>query len=173
MLPRSLQTENVPAEDGTIVGSVQSSLSRPRTEYEWLTDGTGRALPVPAVNGKPVKDHFASAIRDGWVSGGSADPGRESPVQASAVLWNPRTGDISVTADQGLNESVNARGWIVGDSVTHAALKAGGKQLTLPDLGNHTVPDNIATTISDDGTALAGHAEDSNGQPAAVQWRCH
>lgn len=96
-------------EDGTIVGSVQSSLSRLRTGYEWLTDGTGRTLPVPAVNGKPVKEYFASAIRDGWVSGGSADPGRESPVQAS-VLWNLGTGEISVTAEVSTSRSTPEAG---------------------------------------------------------------
>ncbi|GAA5181163.1 hypothetical protein GCM10023322_15140 [Rugosimonospora acidiphila] len=173
-------------EDGTIVGRVQGAPGTPALGYEWSADGTGKELPAPTVNGKPVNGYFASAIRDGWVIGmgdlsgapaaGGNNSGAKAPAYGDLIRWNLTTGKIDVTKPQGLAVSVNAQGWIAGDTDKgkHAGLLADGKELALPNLAG--APDqiaNIAYVISDDGSTLAGQAVAPNGEQEAAVWHCH
>jgi hypothetical protein len=161
-------------EDGTMVGWVAGAPGQPQVGYEWLPDGTGKELTVPTPNGKPIAEFSAYSIRNGWVVGAGGDP-TNSGSASYTIRWNLHTGAVDVTPNpqNGLVGTINAQGWIVGDSGTHAQLVAGGKQIALPDLDVTRQSMNVAFTISDDGATLAGQVESSGGQPIAVEWHCH
>lgn len=162
-------------EDGTIVGRVQGAPGNPALGYEWRPDGTGKELPAPTANGRPLNGYYASAIRNGWVIG-KGDMDSKSLGYLDLVRWNLRTGKIDVTKSQGLAVTVNAQGWIAGDmdKGIHAGLLADGKQLALPNLdGAPEEIANVAYVISDDGATLAGQAVAPNGEQEAVVWHCH
>ena len=161
-------------ENGTMVGSVSpSGPGEAATPYLWHPDGSGEPLPMPVVNGQPVTLAMARAIRGDWVVGWAGlDVDKARYVYAPR--WNLRTGKVDTDTFPGLAYSVNASGWVAGESGPAAMLGTGGERLTLPDLGaTGTLVVNIAYTVSDDGAVLAGQAQTANGDPVAVEWHCH
>jgi hypothetical protein len=159
--------------DGTMIGEIQSGQTANLVGYLWHPDGTGEQLPVPVVEGTPVSSFTAEAIRDGWVAGRAAMDIKAGGYQYTP-RWNLRTGTVEVAPVPGLlANAVNAHGWIAGWQHEKAILLAGDTPLTLPDLGDNRPQDvNIAKTISDDGTTLAGQVASANGDLVAVRWSC-
>jgi uncharacterized membrane protein len=159
-------------EDGTIVGDVQSGPAANLVGYFWHPDGSGEQLPAPLAGGKPVGFHIAAAIRNGWVAGWAALDIRTGR-GLFATRWNLRAGTVEPAGLDGPAQAVNRDGWIVGSTRNWGAtavLLAGGRTIRLPTLGG--TEDNLPSTISDDGTTIAGQTDQANGDPVAVVWHC-
>ncbi|GLY93106.1 hypothetical protein [Actinoplanes sp. NBRC 103695] len=159
------------AEDGTVAGSLDSERA-----VVWGPDGQMRELPKPTIDGRPAVSTQAFDIRGDWVTG-MASPERDAAAgPVYAVRWRLSTGTAEVVAElRDPADKVNAQGWLVGiDPKGYAVLVTGKDTVRLPDLGKHR-PDGTATTVStlsDDGTLIAGHSDDKDGVIQAVVWRC-
>lgn len=164
--------------DGTVVGSLDL-----KVPYVWFADGTYQALPLPLINGKKAVSARVFEIRNGWAIGVAdatelARSGKAKGAQGSmsAVRWNVRTGETKVvTGWDAMAENLNAQGWEIGiTDQGRAALLAGGKRITLPELAEHDAGtlSTIPKTISDDGKIISGQSDDAADVIHAVIWRC-
>ncbi|WP_433831440.1 hypothetical protein ACQP2E_13525 [Actinoplanes sp. CA-015351] len=160
--------------DGTVVGSLGLEIP-----YVWMPDGTHRELPMPEIDGKPAAIAQAFDIRNGWVTGMASTKslkGSRGTAPVIAVRWNLRTGVTEVV--DGLQypaDAVNAYGWQIGtDRKGYAVVLTGDDVVRLPDLASHRQDGTatIASTVSDDGSIIAGQSDDAGGTIQAVTWRC-
>ncbi|BBH68684.1 hypothetical protein ACTI_53690 [Actinoplanes sp. OR16] len=160
--------------DGTVVGALDFA-----TPYIWRPDGTHGTLPMPEIDGKPAAVAQAFSVRNGWVTGMASTTklkGSRGAAKIYAARWNLRTGAVETVGGlQYPADAVNAYGWQTGtDRKGYAVLVTGEKTIRLPDLGKHRSDGTatIASTLSDDGTLIAGQSDDRSGTIQAVLWKC-
>lgn len=142
---------------GTVVGWYQAA-DREILPYAWDADGEGRELPADG-----DVDTTASKVAGSWVIGLEDDE--------DSVRWNldddeaPELLDFDAAA-------VNSQGWVAGRDGTTAVLLADDERVELPSFGTNPRAAR-AYGISDDGSVLAGRADDPDrNENVPVLWRC-
>lgn len=159
--------------DGTIVGTVTRDGPPGQGEvdrgYVWKADGTGRLLPLPLVDGAPVRSWSPTTVHDGVVYG-IAVTGGSAMTKSHPLLFDLRTERFTMLT-HAFGLVGNRMGWLVqeGDRISVAG-PAG--RVGLPPLVSGVAPEERAAFISADGLVLGGQSNDASGQFQAVRWRC-
>nr|MDT0657838.1 hypothetical protein [Micromonospora sp. DSM 115978] len=165
-------------EDGTVVAAVLGVNGDDQVRaYLWTSDGSGRLLPLPTVQGKPAVSFRPLSVRNGWVTGLAAMTAGGTDQATVPVRYNLATGTFVDFPDLALGPRAgNAQGWVVGSTdAGHAGLLTDSGLLLLPDFAKpRESTSNLALAVSDDGRTIVGQAEarDGSGQPRAMVWRC-
>lgn len=156
-------------EDGTIVGTVSNpALSREKTGYLWLPDGTATTMPMPEIDGVRATFFWPESVRGGWVAGRA---GISTPDSTSFAPFRYRvaTGTYErLPDDAGMPDRVAANGWVLSTG-RGVFLVAGAGATELPAYRGGT--DYQMVSLSDDGLVAGGHLiADGRNQP--LMWRC-
>lgn len=147
------------ADDGTIVGTMYKD-GKGVAAYAWDQQGNGRKLKVPA-----DQTGAAYAARGKWATGGLWPSGSHD---ATAVLWNLQTGDVTRLGAPKPGTGVNAAGWVIDNG---SVLRDG----TTVELALPSGQTSYAQGVSDSGT-VAGYALLANGRDKTNMgprlWHC-
>jgi hypothetical protein len=160
------------AEDGTILGTVESARSTiEQTGYLWRPDGTGDYLPLPIMDNVRADFFWPESINNGWVTGrGGKDD--TNGTWFAYFRYRIDAGRYQRLPDEaGMPARVAANGWV---------LAAGASPTIISDLGVTRLPgyrkeqEYQLSSFSDDGLVAGGHStgltEGTDNQP--LMWRC-
>ncbi|MFI5938150.1 hypothetical protein [Actinoplanes sp. NPDC051494] len=162
-------------EDGTVVFTAGTDDGR-STGYLWLTDGTIRKLPLPAVDthdlGRKKATSFSpDAINGGWVSG-TARYENEQGIYWSGYRYRIADGRTELLGDVQNPDVIAANGWIASGGST-PVLFTGDTVVKLPGYGKGSREAGYEIRgISDDGRTVAGYQSGVGLTNHPLVWRC-
>ncbi|MGX6600997.1 hypothetical protein ACWKSP_02495 [Micromonosporaceae bacterium Da 78-11] len=164
------------AEDGTIFGTL-GKLGAEHTGYLWMPDGTGRAMPLPTVDGEKADFFWPESVVDGLVTGRAVfDQAKDGSRRFASMRYRIATGRYErLPIPMGPPAIVAANGWILGDVGDHLAIVAGSTVLDLPRYAKQR--EYVVSSFSADGRVAAGYSTDgmTDGEVRNLPlvWTCH
>ncbi|WP_246497847.1 hypothetical protein [Natronoglycomyces albus] len=158
-------------EDGTIVGHVFPHAGGGDVAYLWKSaNDDGDILDIDHVEG--TMDSFAFDISNGWIVGSAHIFGDDGTLEHQGLRWRSETGEYEILAHSNVSH-INANGWTVGNTPTHAILQTDDGVFDLPGLAQ---PDEIGSTVTGiSGRSVVGFAltsTEADGLTHGVEWRC-
>jgi uncharacterized membrane protein len=162
------------AEDGTIAGRVHRDGTE-GTGYLWLPDGTGRLMPLPAVDGEKATHFWPESITGGWVVGRAMrDTGGSR--EFASYRYRIATNTYERLPLELFPPAIGAtNGWILGITDGYQpVIVAGEKVVRLP--GYQAMREYVVSSFSADGKVAAGYSTDTTDTEAVanrpLRWIC-
>ncbi|WP_430789600.1 hypothetical protein [Actinoplanes sp. G11-F43] len=173
------------AEDGTVVGVVGEDRAQ-ETGYLWLPDGTGKAIPLPTVEGRKADFFRPAAITDGWVlgvaivEGGTDGVTGEAGKAGSVPIYTSLRYRLSDRTYHPVPSTVDAdqlagNGWILGTTgkFYQPVIASGDEVFKLPLYADFKEYD--VRSLSADGRIAGGYTTDMGPEEVdnrPILWTC-